>query len=123
MDGSDLQKSHKYPFYPRDSKIFSDEGFVILDNGFQGGTHWTCFYIIDNKSYYFDLFVGQPDKLLSNHLPKPIIYHNHKIQDFNSNCFGSFCLYFFYFIERMNYYDAILKIIFINLKMADKCIW
>ena len=33
-----------------------------------GGSHWTCFIIKDNKSYYFDSFGGQPDKFLNNYL-------------------------------------------------------
>ena len=50
-----------------------------------GGTHWCAFYVKDNKSYYFDSFGGQQDKLLLKQLPKPIIYHKYKIQDINSN--------------------------------------
>ena len=62
-----------------------------------GGTHWVCFYIKDNKSYYFDSFGGSPDKFLLNQLPKPIIYHIFKIQNINSQCYvDSYCLYFFY---------------------------
>ena len=77
-----------------------------------GGTHWTCFYTKDNNSYYFDSFGGQPDKFLVNQLPKPIIYHNYKTQEINSKLCGSFYLYFFYLIERMIFYDAILKLYF-----------
>ena len=112
MNESQLQKVYNYPIYPRDSKIYSDEGFVNIDNGSQGGTHWTCFIVKDNKSYYFDSFGGQPDKFLLNQLPKPITYHNYKLQDINSKLCGSNCLYFFYLIERMNYYDSILKLVF-----------
>ena len=82
------------------------------DNGSMGGSHWTCFLVKDNKSYYFDSFGGQPDNILLNDLPKPIIYHSSKIQDIKSKLCGSFCLYFFYLIERMNYYDTILKSFF-----------
>ena len=81
-----------------------------------GGSHWTCFYIKGNKSYYFDSFGGQPDKFLLNQLPKSIMYHNYKIQDLNFKLFGSFCLSFFYLFERMNYYDTILKLLFNYLK-------
>ena len=112
MNESQLQKIYNYPIYPRDSKIYSDRGFVNKDNGNMVGSHWTCFYIKDNKSFYFDSFGGQPDKFLLNQLPKPIIYHNYKIQDINSKLCGSYCLYFFYLIERMNYYDTILKLVF-----------
>ena len=109
---SQLQKSYNYPIYPRDSKIYSDKGFVNIGGYFNGGSHWTCFCIKDNESYYFDSFGCQPDKFLLKQLPKPIIYHNYKIQDINSKLCGSYCLYFFYLIEQMNYYDAILKLVF-----------
>ena len=112
MNESQLQQNYNYPIYPRDSKINSDRGFVNIDDGSQNGTHWTCFYIKDNKSYYFDSSGGTPDKFSLEQLSKPIIYHNYKIQDINSKICGSYCLYFFYLIERMKYYDAILKLVF-----------
>ena len=94
MNESQLQRIYNYPIYPRDSKKYSDKGFVNIDNGSQGGSHWTCFIVKDNKSYYFDSFGGHPDKFLLNQLPKPIIYHNYKIQDINSKLCSSYCLYF-----------------------------
>ena len=45
-------------------------------------------------------------------LRKSIKYHNYKLQDIYSKLCGSYCLYFFYLIGRMNYYDAILKMFF-----------
>ena len=112
MNESQLQKIYNYPKYPRHSKILSNKGFVNIDDGSMNGTHWTCFIVKDNKSFYFDSFGGQLDKILLNQLPKPITYHNFKIQDISSNFCGSSCLYFFYLIERMNYYDTILKLVF-----------
>ena len=112
MNDSQLQKICNYPIYPRDSKIYSDKGFVNIDNGSQGGTHWVAFIVKGNKSLFFDSFGGHPDKFLLEQLPKPIIYHNYKIQDIYSKLFGSYCLHFFYLIERMNYYDTILKLVF-----------
>ena len=103
MNESQIQKYHKYPIYPRDLKINSDKGFVNIDNGSQGGTHWCCFIMKDNKSFYFDSFGGQPDKFLLNELPKPIIHHILKNQDVNSRLCGSYCLYFFYLFGRMKY--------------------
>ena len=117
MNESQLQKNYNYSIYPRDSKIFSNKGFVNIDNGSQGGTHWTGFIVKDNKSYYFDSFGGAPDKFLLNHLPKPINYHNYKIQDINSKICSSFCFYFFYQIERVNYYDTILTLVFELLQL------
>ena len=79
MSETQLQKIYNYPIYPRDSKICSDKGFVNIDNGSMGGTHWTCFIVKHNKSFYFDSFGGAPDKFLIKHLSRPIIYHNYKI--------------------------------------------
>ena len=62
MNESQLQKIYNYPIYPRDSKIYSDKGFVNIDNGSQGETHWTCFIVKEKKSYYFDSFGGYPAK-------------------------------------------------------------
>ena len=96
--------------------------FVNIDNGSQGGNHWTSFILKDNNSCYSDSFGGQPDNFSQNQLPKPLIYHNLKIQDMNSKLCGSYCLYFLYLIERMNYYDAILKM-YLDLIIAGNCIW
>ena len=112
MNEIDLQRVYNYPIYPRVSKIYSVKGFVNIDNGSQGGTHWTCFYIKDHKSFYFDSFGGQRDKFSLNQLPNPIKYPNYKIQGINSKFCGWYCLYFFYLIERTNYYDATLKMCF-----------
>ena len=88
--------------------------FVNIDNGSQGGTHWCCFIIKDNKSYYFDSFGGVPDIFSLNQLLKAIIYHNYEIQDVYSRLCGSYCLYFFLLIERMKYYDASLDVFWLN---------
>ena len=45
MNESQLQKFFNYPICPRDSIIHSDTGFVSIDNGSQGGSHWVCFMI------------------------------------------------------------------------------
>ena len=51
MNESQLQKVYNYNIYHRDSKIYSDRGFVNIDNGVQGGTHWCAYYVKDNTSY------------------------------------------------------------------------
>ena len=97
---SELQRIYNYHIYPRDSKIYSDKRFVIIDNGFQGGTHWTCFIVKDEKSFYYDNIGGAPDKFLHKQLPKRIIYHKSKTQDISSKLCGSYCLYFFFFLNE-----------------------
>ena len=56
-----FKKNYNHPIYHRGSKIRTDKGFVIIDNGSMGGSHWTCLLVKDKKSYYFDSFGGQPD--------------------------------------------------------------
>ena len=109
MNESDLQRVYFYQIYPRDSKVTTNKRFVDIDNGSMSGSHWTCFYVKDNRSFYLDSFGRTPDKFLLKQLPKPIIYHKNKIQYISSKLCGSYCLYFFVLIERMNYYDVILK--------------
>ena len=103
MKESDLKRVYNYKIYPRDSKISTKKGFVNIDNGEQGGTHWTCFLINKDGSFYFDSFGISPDKFLLNQLPKPITSSKYKIQHNDSMLCGSYCLYFFYLMERMNF--------------------
>ena len=76
MNESDLQKKYFYPISPRDSKVYSDKIFVNIDNDRMSGSHWICFIVNGNKSYFFESFGGQPETFLLNQLPKPITYHN-----------------------------------------------
>ena len=76
MKESESQRVCNYPTYRRDSKNYSNRGFVNIDNGTMGGPHWTCFIVKNIKSFYFDPFGAQPDQLLLNQLPKPITYRN-----------------------------------------------
>ena len=39
MNESELQRIYNYPIYPRGSKIYSDKGFVNIDDGSRGGSH------------------------------------------------------------------------------------
>ena len=104
MNESQLQKIHNYKIYPRDSIRSTHKRFVNIDYGrILNGSHWTFFMVKNNKSYYFDWFVGAPENILLKQPPKSIIYHNYKIQDINSKLCDPFCFYIFNLIERMNY--------------------
>ena len=91
MNESELHRVFHYPIYPRGSKLFSDKVYVIIDDGRMGRSHWVCFIVEHNKSFYYDSFGGRPGKCLLNQLPKPILYHNFKIQDIYSRLCGSYC--------------------------------
>ena len=93
-----LQRVYKYPIHPRDSKIFPTKIFVKVDKMI--------------NQYFVDTFGGQPDKSLLQRSPKPLIFHNYKIPDSISSLISTYCLYLFYLMERMDYYDAILEMTF-----------
>ena len=112
MNESELQRVYIYPIYPRESKTHSDKGFVNIDDASQCGTHWCCFMKKDIKSFYIDSFGGETDNFLLDEIPKPIINFSYRIQNIVFNLCRSYCLYFFYPVERVNYNDAILKLHF-----------
>ena len=115
MNENELKRVYNYSIYLNESEITTNKGLVNKDNGSMGGNHWTCFYIKDNKPFYFDSFSAQPDKFLKQS-PKPITFHNYENKDINSKLCVTYCLYFFYLIERMEYYDAVLKLYFEKIK-------
>ena len=84
MTETDLKIVYIFSIFPRHSIITADKGFLNTGDGSMGGSHWTCFYMKDNKSFHFDSFGGQANKSLLQQLPKPITSHEFKFQDTNS---------------------------------------
>ena len=39
MNEREVRRVYIYPVQPRDSKVYSDEGFINIDDVSQGGTH------------------------------------------------------------------------------------
>ena len=62
LNESQLQKIYNYPINPRDSRIYSNRGFVNIDNESQGGAYWLCFIVKVIKSFYYDSLGVQPDR-------------------------------------------------------------
>ena len=88
-----LKNAYIFPFYPRVSNIYTSRGFVYIyiDSGEQGGFHWTCFYMRDNKSFYFVSFGRQPDKYSPKQLPKLITFPSYKLQHTDNKLCGVYC--------------------------------
>ena len=107
-----MQKTYDYRIYPRHSIITTDKRFVNNGNGSMGRSHWTFFYVEDNKCSYFDSFGGQLAKCLPNQLLKPKNFLKNKIQDITSRLCVVYFLYFFYIMERMDFHEVVLKIHF-----------
>ena len=65
MSEKDLQRLYIYPIQPRDSKIYSDGGFIKIDPGCMGGTHWVALYVKINNLFSLTHLVYNLIKLYS----------------------------------------------------------
>ena len=69
MNETELQRVYNYPIYPRDIKIYSNKGFVNIDDGRMGGSHWTCFLVnIINHTILTHLVVSRISFYLNSYL-------------------------------------------------------
>ena len=69
MNESELRRVYNYSIYSRDSLIYSDKGFVKIDDCSMRGTHWTCFIVkITNHFTVTHLEVSQINFYYSNYL-------------------------------------------------------
>ena len=51
MNENGIKRACIYPLHSRDSKITTPKGFVNIDNGQMGETHWTSFYMKQSKLF------------------------------------------------------------------------
>ena len=105
---SDLSPKLNLKICPGDSKITTQKGFVKIDDGSLGCTHWTCFWIRDRNSFYFNSLGGSPVSLLQQ-LPKPINFYISENQNIYSRLGGTYCLYSSYLMKSLKSYDAVLE--------------
>lgn len=82
------------------NKVRSHEsGLINLDNHFNSGTHWTCYYNHPNEKFveYFDSYGMEPPQEVITFLKtskKPIVFNSNQIQSFESKSCGWYCVYF-----------------------------
>ena len=58
MSESNLQNFYNYHIFARFCITTTDKGFVNKDNDSMEVTHWTGFYMRDNKSFCLDISGG-----------------------------------------------------------------
>ena len=104
-----IPKNFKTIQYIIETKTTTNNGFVNIDNGTMGGIHWVCFYKKFRKSNYFVSFGGPTNISVLKQLPEPITFPNLKSQDTKSRLCGKYCLHFLHRLERLVYYDALMK--------------
>jgi len=68
-------------------------GVVNLSTSKQQGSHHTCYWVADNKKYYFNSFGVVPPKELVIYLKSPIMYSIYQIQQYKDTNCSEWCLY------------------------------
>ena len=68
------------------------------------------------------IFGGQPGKVLLNQLAKPETFQIYKIQDIVNTLCGTYCIYIFSLIDRLDLYNKTVKMYFEKIN-AFYSIW
>jgi hypothetical protein len=91
-----------------------DECMVInTDHSNNEGTHWTCLFNKNGKSYYFDSFGFQPPLEVINYCEEPRYFSSFPIQKMNEVICGHYCLYV---LHRLSNGDDFYEICFSLIK-------
>ena len=68
-----------------------------IDHSNNNGTHWTCLFIRNGVSYYFDSFRFAPPLEVFNYCKGEERYYNSfRIQQLNEVICGHYCIYVLY---------------------------
>jgi hypothetical protein len=79
---------------------------INTDHSNNEGTHWTCLFIKNGSSYYFDPYGFPPTKEVINYCKEPRYYSSFPIQKFNEVICGHYCIYLLYRLSNgNNFYD------------------
>jgi hypothetical protein len=98
----------------KNNKALSDECMVInIDHSSNEGTHWTCLFIKDGVSFYFDSYGFEPtlevieyctSGLVSSREPR--YYSSYPIQKINEVICGHYCTFVLYRLSKGdNFYN------------------
>ena len=87
-------------------------GVLNLNLSSASGSHWTCWFKINNDKYYFNSFGLPPTKELVDYLGSPILYSTFQLQEMiDQNC-GKWCLFILKKLnEGRDYIDLILSLV------------
>lgn len=94
------------PKYP--NKI--ECGIINLENSYQLGSHWTCYYKNNDKTYYFDSYGDSkpPIELVKYIGSHNLWYNEDRVQDFNDPpiC-GHLCLLFLKYLPNYDFKSSL----------------
>ena len=67
-------------------------GVLNLNLSNEPGSHWTCWFKMNEKQYYFNSFGLPPPKELVDYLRPAILYSTFQLQGINDENCGKWCL-------------------------------
>jgi len=98
----------------KNKKVQTDECMIInIDHSSNEGTHWTCLFIQNGVSFYFDSYGFEPTLEVVEYCKVPErstsstrYYSSYPIQKMNEVICGHYCIYVLYRLSKGdNFYD------------------
>ena len=93
----------------RKNKITKNECLILnIDHSANEGTHWTCLFVRNSSSYYFDSYGHPPPLEIEQYCKEPRVYNSFSIQKPNEVICGHYCIYVLSRMSNGDDYDDIL---------------
>jgi hypothetical protein len=82
-----------------------------LGVGKNNGTHWVCYYIYNERCYYFDSFGLDPPLEIQNYFNSQIELSTFQIQKFNTHHCGYYCLLVLKLLDKYDFKEIVLNLV------------
>ena len=84
---------------------------INTDHSRNEGTHWTCLFVKNGTSYYFDSFGYPPPIEVMNYCNEPRYYNTFQIQKFNEVLCGHYCVFVLHKLScGYDFYDVCFEL-------------
>lgn len=100
-------------------KANNNECFIMnIDFSENIGTHWTCLFVKNKISFYFDSYGFNPtDEIIEYCDGNENYYNSFKIQKSDEVICGHYCIYMLYLMDKgIKFYDILNELYFYNNK-------
>ncbi len=100
----------------KNRKCTKNECLILnIDHSSNDGTHWTCLFVKNGVSYYFDSYGFQPPLEVLNYCNG--YYSTFKIQRKYEVICGHYCIYMLYRLSKgYDFYEVLDELYRYNLK-------
>ncbi len=90
--------------------LHNECGIYNFNDSTKTGSHWCSWFVRDGKFYHFCSYGSDPCKELKEYShPEKIKSHTYRIQDWEDETCGEFCILFCYLMSKnLNYEDVVL---------------